>query len=258
MSPEDMGLVIESHGSKIYGRLLLPAFDDLESTCPLVLMLHGFPGIEQNIDLAQLLRMAGYAVVHFSYRGVWGSHGDYCLSHLVEDTFTVAAYIREHAISWRVNPEKLYLLGHSMGGFAAVNAMAGGLNVNGAVLMTPYNIAHSYLFNRPAFETLTDCQDNGYFHTPSRNFIENDVREHAEQWLFEKAAEKLDTDIFYGFISGSKDTDAPSDVHVYPLLEKLRERGAKVHHTELCDGHTFPANRLRLAAQIVSYLKEME
>lgn len=256
--PKDEGLVVESHGSKLFGRLLLPAFDDLDSTCSLVLMLHGYPGVEQNIDIAQLLRMAGYAVVHFSYRGVWGSHGEYCLSHLIEDTFAVMSYIRERASAWRVHPEKIYLLGHSMGGFAAVNAMASGLKVNGAVLMAPCNISHKYLFNKPAFEILMRCQDDGYFHTPSRDFIENDVREHAEQWLFENAAEKLDTNIFYGFICGATDGSTPPDVHIYPLLEKLRERGAKVHYTEICDGHTFPANRFRLAAQIVSYLKEME
>lgn len=256
--PKDVGLVVESHGSKLFGRLLLPAFDNLDSTCPLVLMLHGYPGVEQNIDIAQLLRTAGYAVVHFSYRGVWGSHGEYCLSHLIEDTFAVMSYIRERASAWRIHPEKIYLLGHSMGGFTAVNTMASGLKVNGAVLMAPCNISHKYLFNKPAFENLMRCQEDGYFHTPSHDFIENDIREHAEEWLFENVAEKLDTDIFYGFIGGTTDEITPPDVHIYPLLEKLCERGAKVHYTEICDGHTFPANRFRLAAQIVSYLKEME
>ena len=256
--PENEGLVIESHGSKIYGRLLLPAFANLNSTCPVVLMLHGYPGVEQNLDIAQSLRMAGFAVVHFSYRGVWGSHGYYCFSHLIEDTMTVAEYIREGAEKWRIDPDRLYVFGHSMGGFAAVNSMAAGLRVRGAVIMAPCDMAHKYMFDKPAFDKLMSSQDQGYFNTPSRDYIEEDVREYAEQWLFANAAQNLDSGVPYGFIGGALDTLTPPDRHIYPILEKLQGRGVNVKYTELCDGHTFPKSRVRLTGQIISYLKEMQ
>lgn len=65
VSEENKGLVIDSHGSIIYGRILLPA-----------------------------LRRAGIAAAYFSYRGVWGGYGDYCLSHLIEDLFRFCSTCR--------------------------------------------------------------------------------------------------------------------------------------------------------------------
>ena len=46
---------------------------------PTVLLLHGIPGCEKNIDLAQELRCAGFHVLLFHYSGSWGSDGDYAL-----------------------------------------------------------------------------------------------------------------------------------------------------------------------------------
>jgi len=42
---------------------------------PTVVLLHGFPGNEKNLVLAQALRRAGWNVVFFHYRGSWGSGG---------------------------------------------------------------------------------------------------------------------------------------------------------------------------------------
>ena len=42
---------------------------------PTALLLHGFPGFEKNLDLAQSIRRAGWNVVFFHYRGSWGSGG---------------------------------------------------------------------------------------------------------------------------------------------------------------------------------------
>ena len=42
---------------------------------PVVVMLHGFPGNERNLDVAQATRRAGYTVLVSSYRGAWGSQG---------------------------------------------------------------------------------------------------------------------------------------------------------------------------------------
>ena len=39
---------------------------------PVVLLLHGFPGNEKNLDLAQAIRRDGWDVVYFDYRGSWG------------------------------------------------------------------------------------------------------------------------------------------------------------------------------------------
>jgi dipeptidyl aminopeptidase/acylaminoacyl peptidase len=53
---------------------------------PAVVLLHGFPGNERNLDLAQDIRRAGWDVLYFNYRGSWGSPGDFSFSHAIEDT----------------------------------------------------------------------------------------------------------------------------------------------------------------------------
>ena len=38
---------------------------------PTLLLLHGFPGNERNLDLAQVVRAHGWNVIYFDYRGSW-------------------------------------------------------------------------------------------------------------------------------------------------------------------------------------------
>ena len=88
---------------------------------PVVILLHGFPGNEKNLDLAQAIRRAGWDVLYFDYRGSWGSPGDFSFTHSIEDTQAAIAYLRDPANAKRLhaNPADIVLIGHSMGGFLA-------------------------------------------------------------------------------------------------------------------------------------------
>jgi pimeloyl-ACP methyl ester carboxylesterase len=88
---------------------------------PVVLLLHGFPGNEKNLDLAQAIRRDGWDVVYFDYRGSWGSPGDFSFIHSIEDTQAAVAYLRDaaNAKKLRSDPAYIVLIGHSMGGFMA-------------------------------------------------------------------------------------------------------------------------------------------
>ena len=88
---------------------------------PVVLLLHGFPGNEKNLDLAQAIRRDGWDVVYFDYRGSWGSPGEFSFTHSIEDTQSAVAYLRDaaHAKKLRSDPAYIVLIGHSMGGMMA-------------------------------------------------------------------------------------------------------------------------------------------
>ncbi|WP_353070100.1 alpha/beta hydrolase [Tunturibacter empetritectus] len=88
---------------------------------PVVLLLHGFPGNEKNLDLAQAIRRDGWDVVYFDYRGSWGSPGDFSFTHSIEDTQSAIAYLRDPANAKKLHsdPSNIVLIGHSMGGFMA-------------------------------------------------------------------------------------------------------------------------------------------
>jgi uncharacterized protein len=60
--------VISSHGSRLMGMFMLAPGAEPHGT---VILLHGFPGYEQNMDLAQALRRAGWHVLAMHYRGAW-------------------------------------------------------------------------------------------------------------------------------------------------------------------------------------------
>src|SRR5579863_2420470 len=85
---------------------------------PVVLLLHGFPGNEQNMDLAYAMRRAGWNVMVPHYRGSWGSEGSFTFTHAIEDTQATIQFLRdpENVKKYRIDPSTLVLVGHSMGG----------------------------------------------------------------------------------------------------------------------------------------------
>jgi pimeloyl-ACP methyl ester carboxylesterase len=110
---------------------------------PTVLLLHGFPGNEKNLDLAQAMRRAGYDVLFFNYRGSWGSPGEFSFTHSIEDVQAAIAYLRDpaNAARLRVDPQRLILVGHSMGGFMARYAGAQDLGIKAVGLISAADMA---------------------------------------------------------------------------------------------------------------------
>src|SRR6478609_9465849 len=71
-------LAIPSHGSRMNGLVYLASG---AGPHPVVVFLHGYPGNEKNLDLAQAVRRAGFDAVYFDYRGTWGSGGTFLFGH---------------------------------------------------------------------------------------------------------------------------------------------------------------------------------
>jgi acetyl esterase/lipase len=88
---------------------------------PTVLLLHGFPGTELNLDLARVFQRAGWNVLAIHYRGVWGAPGKFSFSHVIDDAHAALGWLRSPAgAAFGVDPKRIVALGHSMGGFATV------------------------------------------------------------------------------------------------------------------------------------------
>src|SRR5213075_2909546 len=84
-------LLIPSHGSGM-NALLFEASG--KGPHPTVILMHGLPGNERNLDLAQAIRRVGWDVLAFTYRGAWGSPGDFSISNAMEDTRAALDFAR--------------------------------------------------------------------------------------------------------------------------------------------------------------------
>lgn len=110
---------------------------------PTLLLLHGFPGNEQNLDLAQAARRAGWNVLTLHYRGSWGSPGAFSFSHAAEDAHTALAFLEDPAktLKYRIDPARIAVAGHSMGGFMAADVAADDPAVIGLFLLDAWDIS---------------------------------------------------------------------------------------------------------------------
>lgn len=132
MSRADLqGMTINSQGSRLFGGLYLAQCDAPAAT---VVLLHGLPGHERSLDLAHWLRGLGMHVLFFSYRGAWGSEGEYSLHHCIPDTLAALNAARAHPL---IDRTRLALVGLSLGGWAALAAAAVTPEARAIVAMAP-------------------------------------------------------------------------------------------------------------------------
>ena len=112
---------------------------------PTLLLLHGFPGNEQNLDLAQAARRAGWNVLTLHYRGSWGSPGIFSFTNAAEDAFNALLFLEEASTvaKYRIDTSAIVVAGHSMGGFMAAEAAAAEPRVAGLFLIDPWDPAQT-------------------------------------------------------------------------------------------------------------------
>ena len=108
------GVIFDSEGHRLVGTLYLARGEEPK---PTVLLLHGCPGLEKNLDLAALLRDRGWNSMLFHYRGCWGSGGRYDLRTVPRDVVAAVDYLTG---SPAVDSRRIAVVGHSMGGWAAI------------------------------------------------------------------------------------------------------------------------------------------
>jgi pimeloyl-ACP methyl ester carboxylesterase len=128
-------LHIPTHGLVINGLIYKPAG---AGPHPTLVICHGLPGNEKNLDLAQAVRRAGWNAVTFNYRGSWGSPGSFRFSQNLEDANAVLAYLRDpaNAAKFGIDPKRIAIAGHSMGGWVTAHVAAHDPALVGAILIS--------------------------------------------------------------------------------------------------------------------------
>jgi uncharacterized protein len=105
---------------------------------PTLVLAHGWPGNEKNLDLAQAVRRAGWNAITFNYRGSWGSPGNFRFAQVPQDTAAVIAWLRRPDVAARLNvdPARIALAGHSMGGWSTAMTAAKDPALVGAITIS--------------------------------------------------------------------------------------------------------------------------
>jgi pimeloyl-ACP methyl ester carboxylesterase len=221
---------------------------------PTVVLLHGLPGNEKNLDLAQAMRRAGWTVVTFNYRGSWGSPGVYSFKGNLQDAAAVLAYLRapDVAAKLQIDPAHMVLMGHSMGGWVTAVTAARDPALIGAALisaadMTSLRLAPAEVRLRVArgnMETLAGVTDQ----TLADQFLTlsaDDGFAAAAPGLAARPLLVLSADD--GLAAG---TDA--------LVANIQSHGGHaVTATHVATDHTWDDARIRLESEVLSWLQAL-
>ncbi len=111
---------------------------------PALLLLHGYPGNERNLDIAQAVRAHGWNVIYFDYRGSWGSQGKFSFKNCVEDVINVVAFCNKYQDSLKIDASNIVLFGHSMGGWVCLKALQQLPTIKKGFALSTWNIGEDY------------------------------------------------------------------------------------------------------------------
>jgi pimeloyl-ACP methyl ester carboxylesterase len=247
--PSIQELTIESSGSRMAGLAYLAAGSGPH---PTVILLHGYPGNEKSLDVAQALRRAGWNVVFFHYRGAWGSEGEFSLLNAEQDVQVVFDYLRIPANQKRlkVDTGQISLVGHSMGGHMAIAGILDQPQVRCAVAYDGANMGANGgkgLFNDARLGKVWRDYSDGLFMLNgwSGDKAVAEITEFGAKLDLLPRAKSIDN---RPVLLIAADTQViPIDTHILPLRQALSEDPA--HQTEyllIDDDHSFSASRIAL------------
>jgi dipeptidyl aminopeptidase/acylaminoacyl peptidase len=251
-------VTIESCGDKLLGVLLLAQG---RGPHPTLVLLHGLPGSERNFDLAHTFRRAGWNVLVFHYRGSWGSQGIFSFSHVLEDVFAACRFLTStgNREVYRIDGGRIVLVGHSLGGFAALMTQASNKGIVSAASIAGFNLgllARALRENRAPMEPLIKYYEEQLppLRIPSARSLFEELLRFGEKWDLVNQVEKLARSSLL-LIAGNRDQDAPARLHHDPLVRALQACNAgNVNEIILDADHYFSGKRVALARAILSWL----
>lgn len=256
--PTMLEVAFESGGARLNGLVYVA---DGPGPHPTTLLLHGYPGNERNLDLAQALRRAGTNVVYFDYRGTWGSGGDFSFAHALEDVARVVETVRDRAATYRADPDRIAIVGHSFGGFLGAMTTAGDVTIDCYAHLAGANLGAIGLLAREDEEIRESVRSSLAASMDPRGgpvdgaigSIVDDLVDRAETYLLPARASDLASRPLL-VVAGTRDELTPKAEHHDPLVAALEEVGAE-RLTEVVyeDDHYFSAHRVDLARRLVDW-----
>lgn len=250
--PSIVELTIRSQGKRMSGLAYLAQG---KGPHPTVLLLHGYPGNEKNLDLAQELRSGGWNVVFFHYRGSWGSEGEFSFLGAEQDVQSVLSYMmqKENTDKLRIDAGRISTVGHSMGGHMALAGILDNPSVRCAVSLDGTNLG--VLATTPEeLKAFSDYSD-GLFMLKgwSGQKSQKEKYEHKEELNLLNKVQKIAARPILFIPANSKVISM--DRIIKPLIEALKATpGSQVQTHVIEDDHSFSASRKQLIDTTLQFL----
>lgn len=255
--PDMHGILIPGIRGRLFSVLYTAGGPGLH---PTVLLLHGIPGCERNLDLAQALRRAGFHVLTFHYSGCWGSDGAYSLANDLEDASTVLDFILRDTV-YGFDKDRIYAVGHSLGGFVCGQLTAKRPEIQAGALLMPCDIGRLPQIARenPAVcQTMKDVLADAaqWLTGATGEALWQEAEANSETFRLESAAEALAQKPLL-CVAGSLDVHTPPAYHCEPLIQAIRQAGGtKLRSISYPTDHFFADYRLTVAGTVADFLAE--
>ncbi|PZQ58099.1 MAG: alpha/beta hydrolase [Phenylobacterium zucineum] len=219
---------------------------------PTVLLLHGLPGNEKNLDLAQAIRRAGWNAVTVNYRGSWGSPGKFSFEGNLDDAKAALAWLRRPEVAARlqIDPKRLVVGGHSMGGWVTAVTAGADPDLAGAFLIAAADMAR--LSKAPPEQRLATARGN---------------MEALAGVTAESMAEQMTGLGAFSFAAAAPGLSRrpllvlTCDDGLKPQADALvidvKRRGGRVAVVHVATDHSFNTARIRLASEVIEWLGEL-
>jgi len=215
---------------------------------PTIILLHGYPGNEKNLDVAQGMRDSGWNVIFFHYRGAWGAEGDFSFTGSEQDVTAVTKFFLQakNAEKFKINPNKISYIGHSMGGHMAVAGLFNNPEVACGVVYDGANIGVTFKSDDEKVKNMWAAYADSLFMLRgwSGEVATRELANRGEQLdLITRAHEIGIRPILF----------IPADSDVIPIAEinaltnAMRQvKGNNVNYRLIKDDHSFNNNRSKL------------
>ena len=241
-------LHIPTHGLLINGVLYAPSG---AGPHPTLVICHGLPGNEKNLDLAQAVRRAGWNAVTFNYRGSWGSPGQFRFVQNIEDARAVLAYLRDpaNALRLRIDTRRIVIAGHSMGGWVTANVAANDSALLGAILISAADMsAESQLPRERLIAIMADNMEA--LAGVTAETMADDLITNARGYNFANLTDGLAK--MPVLVLSSNDGLAPATDVVVKSLQAKGDKNVSAIHADT--DHGWSDHRIFLEARVIEWL----
>jgi len=254
--PRMVSVRIPTHGVKINGVFYVAGGAGKH---PTLIFFKGLPGNEQNLDLAQAVRRAGWNVLTMHFRGSWGSPGTYSYRHQLEDAAAAIDFLRHPAsdLTDVIDPQRIVLAGHSTGGMIGIVTAASRTDITALVVISASDDAGDAAVTHPdpkrwkqylkdnfegSLYPLVGCTENGLAMEALRN---------SSSWSFSAAAPHL-TGLPLLIVTAN-DGLAPTGDALQSAV--IAHGGKLVSAVHMNTDHAYSDHRIALESAVVNWLQ---